>query len=462
MKDTQTTLRNIPQVEKVLQIKAVKDCIPHIGHGSVVKIIREETSLFREKIKQGESLLEKDLIAQIEGHCKAKKKEKLQRVINGTGVVIHTNLGRSPLGPELTGKLMQALSGYCNLEFHLLSEKRGSRGGFAEELICELTGAESTLIVNNNASAVFLILTCFAHGREVIVSRSELIQIGGGFRIPDIMEQTGARLVEVGTTNITTIDDFKKAVTPDTAMILSAHQSNYRIEGFTEAPSLKEMSSLKSDSILFVRDLGSGNLMNDQQLPQPFEPTVSSELSQGIDLVCFSGDKLLGGPQSGIIVGKKELIDQLRKHPLMRMIRVDKITYYLLQETLLNYMNNSSHDILLWKTIMQRAADVKKRVNRFMKKLKTPDARSCIQGIHTQSTFGGGAMPTVEMDSYGIRISFSGARADEIYSFFINEEIPVVGKVLNDAYILDFRTILDNDLEYLARAVDRCINNFNG
>ena len=452
--DNTSILRNIPQVEKLLQIDDIKKFIPVIGHPFTVKIIRNETDSFRSKIQSGENFSESDLIKKIISACESKCLEKLSRVINGTGVILHTNLGRSPISSEILDNLKNTLSGYCNLEYNIPSQKRGKRGGFAEELICELTGAEDALIVNNNASSVFLILSQFAKRKEVLISRSELIQIGGGFRIPDIMKQTGAVMKEVGTTNITESYDFKNAITEKTSMIFSAHQSNFSMIGFTKSPSIKELASLKSESIILVRDLGSGNLINDPALPQPFEPTIVDELSQGADIVCFSGDKLLGACQSGIIIGKKELIAKLRKHPLMRMLRVDKITYYILQETLLKYANNSKEKILLWKTIFQEKKNNSAKIKKLLEIITATDKLK-ITEIATKSTFGGGSMPGLEFDSTGIQIEISGMKPDEIYSAFIKSETPVLGTVTNGKFTLDFTAIFDNDIQDLAAVINK-------
>jgi L-seryl-tRNA(Ser) seleniumtransferase len=308
--------------------------------------------------------------------------------------------------------------------------------------------------VNNNASSVFLILNQFAKGKEVVISRSELIQIGGGFRIPDIMNQTGAVMVETGTTNITDLEDFKNAFTENTSMIFSAHQSNYIMIGFTKNPAIKELASLKTESIILVRDLGSGNLVNDSKLPQPFEPTITSELSQGADLVCFSGDKLLGSCQAGIIIGRKDLVAKLRKNPLMRMLRVDKVTYFILQETLLKYANNSREEILLWKTIYQEKKTISARISRMLKLVKKSD-KLIITKIDTRSTFGGGSMPGIEFDSNGIQIEISGMKPDEIYSAFIKSEFPVLGTVINDRFTLDFIAIFDNEIPLIASIINK-------
>ena len=461
MTDTANILRSIPQVEKLLQNDDIAGYIPVIGRGITVKIIRQEADKLRKNIAEGKTADADSLLPAILRRCGEKRLEKLQKVINGTGIMIHTNLGRSPLSPEALRGLAHELSGYCNLELHLPSQRRGRRGGFAEELICELTGAEDALIVNNNASSVFLILNCLARGKEVLVSRGELVQIGGGFRIPDIMKETGAELVEVGTTNITSLQDFRSAISERTAMIFSAHQSNFRIRGFTESPDLAGLASLKNGRLLVVRDLGSGNL-TDAGLPRPAEPTVAWELSQGMDLVCFSGDKLLGGPQAGIIAGSSDLISALRAHPLMRMIRVDKVTYYLLQETLLKYSQDREDQVPLRNIIRNGRKDAPRRLSRLMKKIGHPSKKDLLKKVRSGSAFGGGSMPDVEIESVALRFDIPGARPDDIYSFFIREKTPVVGAVARDSFTIDFSTVLDGDLTDLARSIDSCLRHFCG
>ena len=457
-KNTQkNVLKNIPQVERIFQSDDISKFIPIIGRGIVTGIIKKEVELFRENLKNNQNLEIENLFSSIIHRCSVKELEKLQRVINGTGVVIHTNLGRSPISKDILQSLQESLSGYCNLELYLPTGRRGKRGGFAEELICELTSAEDALIVNNNASCVFLILSEFGRGRDVVISRGELVQIGGGFRIPDIMRQSGTNLVEVGTTNITELDDYRNAITDNTGLILSVHRSNYKIEGFTKSPELKDISTLKSSSILFVRDIGSGNLIVDARFPKTFEPAISIELSQGADLLCFSGDKLLGGCQAGIIVGKRDLVSKLRKNPLMRMIRVDKITYFLLQETLIQYYNRKIENISLWNTIFQNKKAIGNKVTRLFKRIKAENKKEVVKKIPLKSVFGGGALPTTKIESMGIQISIPNLNGNEIYNKFISEKTPIVGYILDDKYTLDFRTIFDEDIPIIAEAIDRII-----
>lgn len=457
MADKNELLRGIPQVEKLMQEPEIAALLPETGKGIAADVIRGCVERYRSSIINGTSTGIDDLKRDIISGIRRKISEKIQRVINGTGVIIHTNFGRAPLGEKIFEKLKSEISGYCNLEFHIPTKGRGKRGGFAEELICQLTGAEDALIVNNNAASVFLILKQFAENREVVVSRGELIQIGGGFRIPDIMKESGAVLVETGTTNITTLEDYKNAVTENTAMIFSAHTSNYRIEGFSESPSLKGLASLKNENILYVRDLGSGNLSSTEKDGERFEQTVYSEVSQGPDLVCFSGDKLLGGCQAGIIVGSKDLIAKLRKNPLMRMIRVDKITYMILQETLLEYVNGTGREIELWKLILQKPVDVMRNVNYFMGIMKERTGSDCFTVRPTRATYGGGSMPGVELESYGVEIDVPGMKPDAINDFFLSCSPPIAGIVRDDRYMIDFYTVFERDINEIAGAAESLI-----
>ena len=458
MENKSTLLRQIPQVERLLNDEAVAPFRNELGHGVVVSLIREAIEVFRTDVLEGRADNLDGLVRKIVRACEAKRLEKLQQVINGTGVIIHTNLGRAPLGKDLLSRLEDNLAGYTNLEFHIPTEKRGKRGGYVEELLCDLTGAEDALIVNNNASSVFLILHEFAQGKEVLVSRGELVQIGGGFRIPDIMNESGATLVEVGTTNITTLNDFRRAVTGETGMIFSVHQSNYRIEGFTESATLGELSSLKNERVIFVRDLGSGNLLSDSRVPKPFEPTVRQELEAGCDLVCFSGDKLVGACQAGIILGSKEYIGRLKKNPLMRMLRVDKVTYFLLQESPINYQNGTPEKNPLWERIFQSREDLAKRIQRCMRRISHPLKKGAVKRVETSATYGGGAMPAVTIPSMGLQISPPNMGGEEIFRTLLHRRIPIVGAIADDLYTIDFMTLFDEDVIPLAEAIEELLD----
>ncbi len=451
-------MRAIPQVEKLLQDERIADHIPRIGRSTVTEIIRRVLDRYREKARNGVDLKAEVIVSSIVRNCAVKGMVKLQKVINGTGVLLHTNLGRAPLGRDVLEKTADIVSGYCNLEFHLPTERRGKRGGFSEELICHLTGAEDALLVNNNAASVFLILSCFARGEEVLVSRGEILQIGGGFRIPDIMRETGAILKEVGTTNITGLQDYADAINEHTAMIFSAHYSNFRMNGFTAAPSLKELAGLKSESVLFVRDLGSGNLIDPQGLPEPFEPTVQQELAQGPDLICFSGDKLLGGCQAGFILGRKDLIVQLRRHPLMRILRVDKITCAVIQETLLRYDAKTHGQSGLWSMALDGRDKASARVTKFLRKLKGEAAKDTVKRIDTRAAFGGGSLPGTELNSVGVEITVPGMTPGQIYTYFLTGEPPLAGKIEGDRYIIDFMAVMDDDIPSLVTSVEHLIS----
>ena len=459
MNNKQEQLRGIPQVEKLLQSEELLPFAESIGRGTLTRIIRDVLASFRQKISDDAEISIDDIVPAIILSCKQKVSEKLHRVINCSGIIIHTNLGRAPIAKEILEKINSEMQGYCNLEFHIPSRKRGRRGGFAEELICDLTGAEDALIVNNNASAVFLILNEFALNHEVIVSRGELVQIGGGFRIPDIMSRAGAKLIEVGTTNITTADDYKNAISANTAMIFSVHQSNYRITGFTKAPDQKELAALKNDDILFVRDLGSGNFVNDDRLTFQFEPLVSEELRHGADLLCFSGDKLLGACQAGIIVGKKEYIARLKRNPLMRMLRVDKFAYFILQESFILYENGLYESLPLWHIVLQdRDALVKKR-SRILRRVNAAAREGYLSSIDTKAVFGGGAMPVGALPSVGIGISIPGMSAGTVYNYFVNRPVPILGSVSDDMYILNLMTVFEADIPLIVDAINSLTEN---
>jgi len=455
--ETNERFKAIPQVERLLQHEEIAPFISELGRAIVAEIVRDEISSFRERLRGDDSLSIDSLTSGIVRRCRSMRLEKLRRVINGTGVIIHTNLGRAPFSMELLKKLADSMNGYCNLEFFLPERTRGRRGGYAERLLCSLTGAEDALVVNNNASAVYLILHQFCRGRDVLVSRGELIQIGGGFRIPDIIRETGARLVEGGTTNITGLGDYRSAITPETAMILSMHRSNFSQSGFCSSPSLREISGLKTESLLFVRDLGSGNLMHDGRLGASFAPTVDFELSQGADLGCFSGDKLLGACQAGLIVGRGQLIARLRKNPLMRVLRVDKISYFLLQETLISLMNGAPEDIGLWELILQPREAIDRKVGRLMRLMKSPLKRRVVKKLPLQSTFGGGSLPGAVLQSAGIRIEISAMSAESIAASLIEAELPVIGYIADGRFTLDLRTVRGDELPALAAALDRLI-----
>lgn len=451
MKQNQDIFRTIPQVEVILQDREISGLVSEIGRPLALAVIRRTIEDFKDDVRRGTRPDSQQLLSQIIENLTVKKHEKLGRVINCTGVFIHTNLGRSPLGNRILESLKKNISGYCNLEIDLDGGVRGKRGSFAEELASAFTGAEDSLIVNNNAAAVFLILAALAKGREVIVSRGELVQIGGGFRIPDIMSETGAVLVEVGTTNVTTADDYAKAINSSSSMIFSAHTSNFKIKGFTETPSIRELAALKSESLIFVRDIGSGNFHGTFSGTCADEPAVNIELEHGADIVCFSADKLMGSCQAGIIAGRKDIISLLRKHPLMRMLRPDKVTYFLLQETLLSYASGAAKEIPLWMNVSGGKKLSEKKIASLMEKLGS--ASGCLEVTDTVSTFGGGSMPLHSMESMGVTVEISGTAPEKIYRSFLRLDTPVVGTVRDGKFVLDFAAVFDEELDDIARAI---------
>lgn len=375
----------------------------------------------------------------------------LKKVINATGIVLHTNLGRAPLSEAARAALDEVAQGYSNLEFDLNLGQRGKRGSDVESLLCQLTGAEAALVVNNNAAAVMFAIHTMAHSAEVIVSRGELVEIGGSFRIPDIMRQSGAKIVEVGTTNKTRIFDYRNAITQDTALLLKAHTSNYRIVGFTEEVSRDELSDLSRETnVPTLEDLGSGSLLQIDGLPH--EPTAIESIQAGIDVVTFSGDKLLGGPQAGIVVGKALWVEKMKKHPLMRILRLDKLTLAALEATLRAYLDpDAAHNQI---PTLQMLSTEQKKLN------KQAESLMNLMGEHTCSVLGakveetsgmvgGGAMPLAKLDSYAVTLSPKIFSAKSLETKLRNATPPVVARIHEDKVILDLRCIREEEINQL-------------
>lgn len=385
-----------------------------------------------------------------------------KRVINGTGIVIHTNLGRSILSDEATLQITTAGSYYSNLEFDLKKGKRGSRYSLVEEIICDLTGAEAALVVNNNAAAVLISLETLAAGHEVIVSRGQLVEIGGSFRIPDVMEKSGAELVEVGATNRTHLYDFEGAITDRTALLLSVHTSNFRMIGFTSEVPADELVDLGNrHDIPVMEDLGSGSLIRLPQFGMSGEPTVPEVVRAGVDIVTFSGDKLLGGPQCGIIVGKKKYIEKIKKNPLNRALRIDKFTIASLESILRCYYDNDNvlQNVPTLRMISQTDDLIKKRARRFIRRLKAKLADHCtLTLVPTVSLVGGGALPEYSIDSWAVSLRPAQGSVNNLERDFRALEIPIIGRIEHDCFLLDFRTIQDREIIELA---DELVTYFN-
>ncbi len=455
-------LRSLPKVDECLLI-----LLPHITENNI------PTTIAKKAVQSTIDHVRQDIIGNrtdgIPGNLEEWTKlfinsiETLHsynycRVINGTGIVIHTNLGRSLLSQSAIGQLISASGNYTNLEFDLETGKRGSRYSLVEDVICDLTGAEAALVVNNNAAAVFIALETLARGKEVIVSRGQLVEIGGSFRIPDIMAKSGACLVEVGATNRTHLYDYERAITEYTALLLRVHTSNFRVIGFTSEVSAEEMVGLgHRQNIPVMEDLGSGSFIDISRFGLPGEPTVQSVLNSGVDVVTFSGDKLLGGPQAGIIVGKKVHIDQIKKNPLNRALRIDKFTLASLESTLRSYydIQKALEEVPTLKMIGESPAVIKKRAQKFLRKTRKQIAPWCsCHVVQTKSKVGGGALPEYSLDSWAIEMELFDCKINDFERDLRVLDIPVIGRIENDRYLLDFRTVQDHEVDELAALVN--------
>jgi L-seryl-tRNA(Ser) seleniumtransferase len=387
-----------------------------------------------------------DLEERLRQELSAARRATLRRTLNATGVIVHTNLGRAPLAEAALERVHEVGRGYSNLEYDLSAGTRGSRQDHVAGILRRLTGAEAALVVNNNAAAVLLALAALAEGGEVLVSRGELIEIGDGFRIPDVLARSGARLVEVGTTNRTRAADYERAIGPETALLLRVHQSNFRLVGFTELPSVAELAKVaQRHDLPLVDDLGSGALTPSNSPLLREEPSVRESLDAGADLVCFSGDKLLGGPQAGIVVGSAELVERLRRHPLQRAVRADKLTLAALEGTLALYLEpeRALREVPVLRMALEDADAVRARAER-LAKLTAGDVEETVGRI------GGGALPLAELPSFACAVE------EELAAPLRAGDPPVVGVVRDGRLLLDCRTLSDDEADEVAAAVSRC------
>lgn len=435
-------LRSLPQVSKLLEL--YKGKYPEVY---IREAIKEVLDTFRREIKEGKRNTLRDLHEHIQRRIHEKTHTKLRRVINATGVVINTNLGRSPLAQEVAEFVKYIASGYSNLEYDLEEGKRGSRSKLVEEYLIHLTGCESAFVVNNNASAVFLVLNTLANGREVVVSRGELVEIGGGFRIPDIMRASGAKLVEIGTTNKTRIEDYEKAITENTALLMKVHKSNFYMEGFVDDVKAEELLDL---GIPVYYDAGSGMLLDIKKLGINFdEPDFKSCIQKGIHLVSGSGDKLLGGPQAGIILGKRDLIEPIKKNPLSRIVRIDKMTLSALEMTLRFYMEGRYLDIPILKMLTYKTSHLKRRALKLMRSIEKSTPEFEVQLVRDTSKCGGGALPELKLETYCVAIKHKKLTPYELDKRLKNLDTPIIGKIREDKILLDVRTILDDEFKLI-------------
>jgi len=465
----QQALRKIPSVDELLSRPQVVDLLKVHPRNVVVEAIRKGLERVRDDIlrkqdlpKLGEAfftfenlypLFRKEIDLQIQ--------PRLRRVINATGVVLHTNLGRSPLHPSAIKHLVEVSKTYSNLEYDLERGERGDRYTHVEETLCRLSGAESALVVNNNAGAVLLVLNTLADGKEVIVSRGELVEIGGAFRIPDVMKRSGALLREIGTTNRTHFNDYQKAIGPHTALLLKVHTSNFRVMGFTSEVSLQDLVQLgREHQLPVVDDLGSGCLIDLTQHGLEKEPTVQETIKTGVDAVTISGDKLLGGPQAGIILGKKNILDLFKINPLTRALRIDKLTLAALESTLLLYFDEkrAMEEIPVLSMLSLDMRKLKKRGKRLLKRLsRMTNERMTISLKEDVSQVGGGALPLQELPTVVVAVKPLDFSVNSLEESLRKGDPPIISRISKEELILDMRTVFDEEIPLLAAGIERAV-----
>ena len=449
--------RELPSVDKILAAEKSRVLAETFSHDALVTLARDSLQAARKGISSGRPAPSlQALVEEIESRARALWQPSPRQVINATGVIIHTNLGRAPLSVEASQAAMQAAAGYSDLEVDLEKGERGGRDATLKSLVTRLTGAESALAVNNNAAAVHLVLSVLALGKDVIVSRGEAVEIGGGVRVPDIMKASGARLVEVGTTNRTYLSDYRNAITENTALLLKVHTSNFKVIGFTESPDTRDLSALARESgIPLVHDVGSGCLVDTRQFGLSEEPTPQDSISAGADIVAFSGDKLLGGPQAGIIAGRKDLVSQLAKHPLARAARVDKMTMAALTTTLLHYLKEEHLDkVPVWRMISASVDDIKSRAQAWQEQIGQGSTV-----VATKSTIGGGSLPGDTLPSWALQLLASDdSSVDSLAQALRTSPTPVIGRIEDDALLLDPRTVLPDQESTLIYTVTRALS----
>lgn len=446
MQDGENPLRKLPQVERLLQMPAAQTLRAQFGRSALTDAIRRTLDAVRQQILAGtradvpstETLLE-----QVEQRLRERRRRGLRRTINATGIVLHTNMGRAPLAEEALQAVADVACGYCNLELDLSSGRRGSRTSTIEPLLCELTGAEAALAVNNGAAAILLALSALSGGGEVIVSRGELVEIGGGFRIPDVIRQGGARLVEVGSTNKTRLQDYRAAIGPHARVLLKVHQSNFRTIGFTSETPLAELAILaREHDLLLVADLGSGLLT---RLPSTTEPSLREALAAGADLVTCSGDKLLGGPQAGLILGTHRAVTPLRRHPLLRALRMDKMSLAALEATLLLY-RDAPERVPVRRMLAQSQDVLRQRAERLRALIGSGTVEP------TSAFAGGGSLPEERLASWALALR-PAMGAEAAASRLRTGEVPVIGRIQDERLLLDMLTVGEDDLTALAQAL---------
>lgn len=425
-----------------------------VPHAIAVAAARHAIDNARQRARRGAVVSMEEVVGTARRLITEAADRRVIAAINATGVLLHTNLGRAPLGPKQLDA-MRAVAGYSTLEFDRLTGKRGTRNDYVESVLTALTGAEAAVVANNNAAVLLLALRALCHDREVIVSRGELIEIGGEFRIPEILEESGARLVEVGTTNRTHLSDYERAIGPNTASILKVHTSNYRVVGFTAAADTGRLATLAHEhDVVFLHDLGSGLIRKPVEWKHIDEPTVADAVRDGADVVTFSGDKLLGGPQSGIAVGKRSAIDRIKSQPLMRAARVDKIALATLEETLAAHLNDTWRELPLWQLALVDETHLRKRAEALTGVLRSRLSSSVTLTAEAMAAAaGGGSIPGSRLASWGIRISSKVHTPDEIRRRLLSGQPPVVARIEGDAVLADLRTVPVEEDDAIAAAI---------
>jgi L-seryl-tRNA(Ser) seleniumtransferase len=449
-------LRNIPSVDKILQQQKASGWIAEFGSSLTLVVTRATLDEIRLDYKTKKQAITLDEIVRlIELKLHRLTELTLRGVINATGVVLHTNLGRAPISQSAMQAMMEVARGYVNLEFDLEKGKRGSRLVHTEELLTQISGAEASIVVNNNAAAVLLILTALAKRRGVVIARSQLVEIGGGFRIPEVMAQSGARLIEVGTTNRIHLSDYEQTLALKPALFMRVHRSNFQLAGFTSEPNAEEIAQVAHlAGIPLVDDLGSGSLLDTSIYGLSHEPMVQESLQAGCDLVCFSGDKLLGGPQAGIIVGKKVLVEKLKKHPLSRAVRADKFTLACLSATLVHYLKDQVlTEVPVWKMISAQKEELGLRVTAWMEQLN--DMGIMCKKINGESTVGGGCLPGGNLPT--VLLAIDVPSPDQFSQRLRLNDPPVIARVQDEMVVFDPRTVLEEQDNALLEAIKATI-----
>lgn len=445
-------LRKIPKVDELLRSAELASATTEYGEAIVTGAIRAELDILRKAILEGTVTDLPERAALLRSICSRARKDSqpsFRSVINGTGIILHTNLGRACLSEKAARAVYEASLAYSNLEYALDTGKRGSRYSHVEELLCRITGAESALVVNNNAAAVLLVLSALTQGGEVIVSRGELVEIGGSFRVPEIMEACGAQLKEVGATNKTHLRDYERAIGDSTKAIMKVHTSNYRIIGFSETPALSDLVALgHSRHLPVLEDLGSGSLVDLNRFGIHDEPSVIDSVRAGVDVVSFSGDKLLGGPQAGIILGKKAYLDILKKHPLNRAMRVDKMTLAALEATLRSYAQGAAEEIPVLAMLAETPEVLRAKAEKLAAML-TAEGILC-DIVSTEGRVGGGSVPNHVLPSYAVAPVGNATALEETLR---KGWTPIIGRIHEGRYLLDVRTLFEADFSIIVEAV---------